>query len=56
MGQQGLALGLCFGAAPALEIRCRPISSDAAARHHDLAALFAALIAALIATVITVIA
>jgi hypothetical protein len=37
-------------------LRCRPISSDAAAHHHDLAALIApriaGLIAALIATVI----
>jgi hypothetical protein len=47
MGQQGPVLGFCFGAAPALEIRCRPISSNAAARHHDLAALIAADIAAI---------
>ena len=43
MGQQGLALGLCFGATPALNSRCRRLSSDAAARHHDLAALIAAI-------------
>ena len=47
MGLWGLALGLCCCAAPALEIRCGPISSDAAARHHDLAALIAALLAAI---------
>ena len=41
MGQQSLALGLCCCAAPALEIRCHPISSDASARHHELAALIA---------------
>ncbi len=56
MGQQGLALDLCYGAAPALEIRCRSISSNAAAHHHDLAALIAPPIATDVATVIAVIA
>jgi hypothetical protein len=61
MGQQDLALGLCFCAAPVLEIKCRPISSDAAARHHDraaahLAAHIAALIAAHFAALLAAIA
>ena len=39
------------GALRALEIRCRRISSNAAARHHDLATLFAALFAAFFAAI-----